>query len=330
MLSPSQQLVTQRPDLDQSFMEFPLASMLEGFIAREAAPVIDVARQAGNVGRIPVAQLLQTPDLGRAPRSGYRRGTYTFQPETYATYERGYEEVVDETEVEMYGNYFAVEMMTALRARRIVLQDYEIDVAGALFNTTTFTGATLTEAPANMWSARSTATPRDDVTFARNKVFTNSGVWPNAMILSEQLFNHLIMTDDLTNLIKYSGKDDPKARAITKAAVAEALNLDRILVAGQAKNTADEGQTASISSVWDPTMALVCRLCEADNEDYREVTVSRTFHWGGAGSTIDGTSESYPDPEVNGEVIRVRTQRQVSLRYVEVGFLLTGLAPAGG
>lgn len=330
-LSPSTALVTQRPDLDQSFMEFPLASMTEGFIAREAAPVIDVAKQAGNVGRIPVAQLLQTPEINRAPRSDYKRGQFTFTTDTYSTTERGYEEVVDEQEVEMYGSYMAVEMMTALRARRIVLQDYELEVAAALFNTTTFaSGQSLSGAGAHQWDSRANATPRDDVTAAKNQVFKNSGFWPNTAIMSAQLFNHLVVTDDLTNLIKYSGKDDPKARNITKAAVAEALNLDRILIAGQAQNTADEGQSATIASIWDPTMCLICRTVEPDNEDYREVCVARTFHWAAAGSTIDGTTESYPDPRVRGEVIRVRTQRQVKVLYVEAGYLLTTLASAGG
>lgn len=330
MLSPSQNLVTQRPDLDQSFEEFDMAMMLEGFIAKEAAPPIYVDKQAGNIGRIPLAQLLQTPEITRAPRANYKRGSWTFEPETYATYERGYEELVDDVEVEIYGSYMAVEAMTALRARRIVLQDYEIDAANTLFNTATFTGSSLTVAAANMWSARASATPRDDVTNARNQVFKNSGVWPNTVIMSRQLFNHLVNTDDITNLIKYSGRDPMKARQVTEAAIAEAFNVDRVLVAGQAKNTADEGQTAAIASLWDPTMALVCKLCPAESQDYREVTVARTFAWGGDGATIDGTSESYPDFAARGEVIRVRTWRQVSLRYAEVGFLITGLAPAGG
>lgn len=330
MLSPSSQLVTQRPDLDQSFLEYELEGMLEGFIAKRAAPPIYLNKQAGNLGRIPLAQLLQRPEISRAPRANYKRGSWTFLPEVYGTYERGYEELVDGVEVEIYGSYMSVEAMTALRAKRIVRQDYEIDCASTMFNTGTFTGASLTAAATNQWSSRATATPRDDVTNARNQVFKNSGMWPNAIILSRQLFNHLVNTDDLTTLIKYSGHDDPKARKFTEAAVAEALNVDELIIAGQAENTADEGQTATISSIWDPTMALVCKLCPEEDQDYRTPTLTRTFGWDGDGATIDGTSESYPDFAARGEVIRVRTWRQVSLRYVELGFLLTNLAPAGG
>lgn len=329
MLSPSSNLVTQRPDLDQSFMEYALSGMLEGFVAKRCAPPIYVDKQAGNLGRISIDQLLMTPNIERAQRAGYKRGSWTFKPETYATYERGYEEVVDEVEVEIYGGYMAVEAMTMLRAKRIVLQDYEIDVASTIFNTSSFTG-NQTFAPSAMWSARATATPRDDITTARNNVFKASGMWPNALIISEQLFNHLLMTDDITTLIKYSGKDDPKARKITRAALAEALNLDEIIVAGQAQNTADQGQTAALSSIWNPTMAMVCVLCPEESQDYREPSLTRTFAWGGDGASIDGTTESYPDYVVRGEVVRVRTWRQVSLRDANFGCLLTGLAPSGG
>lgn len=330
MLSPSVALVTERPDLDQSFEEYTTAEMLEGFVAKEAAPPIYPDKQSGNLGRITLASLLQSPEIKRAPRANYRRGTWTFEPETYQTYERGYEELVDDSEIEFYGSYMAVEAITAVRAKAIVRRDYEIDAAATLFNTTTFTGATLTAAAANKWDNRTAATIRDDVTSARNQVFKNSGLWPNAAIMSMQLFNHAVQADDFTTLVKYSGLDDPKAREVSKRALAQFLNVDKVIVAGQAKNTADEGQTPVVASLWDPTMCLVCRVCEEGDVDYRTPCVARTFCWTGDGASIDGTTESYPDFGARGQVIRVRTWRQVSLRYAELGFLITGCANAGG
>ena len=330
MLSPFATLVTERPDLDQSFEEYSSAELLEGFIAKEAAPPIYPDKQYGNVGRITLASLLQSPEIKRAPRTNYRRGSWTFEPETYQCYERGYEELVDDAEVEFYGDYMAVEALTAVRAKAIVRRDYEIDAATTLFNTTTFTGGTLTAAATHQWDSRTTAVIRDDVTAARNQVFKNSGLWPNKVIMSMQLFNHAVQADDFTSLVKYSGLDDPKARQVTKRALAEFLNVDEVLVAGQAKNTADEGQTVSVASLWDPTMCLVCRLCEEGDQDYRTPTLARTFCWTGDGASIDGTTETYPDFAARGEVVRVRTWRQVQIRYVQLGFLITGCASAGG
>ena len=323
MPSPSAQLVTLRPDLSQSFMQFDMALAREGFIALDVCPVIDVKEQSGNYGIIPVEQLLQTPDTKRAPRSGYKRGNVTFKPSTYNTIEYGWEEPVDENEVKMYGNYFNVELMNALRAYRFIIQGLEIDVAATFFNTTTFTGA-LTGAAATHWSTRATATPRDDIETACQAVFSNSGMWPNVAIMSRSLFRQCIRTDDITGLIKYSGLSDPRPENITPQALAQALNLERIIVAGQAKNTADEGQAASLSSIWDKTMCFVGRIADPDSEDFREPTVARIFHWAEDGSSIGGTAESYPDPKIRAEIIRVRQQRQVQLLYANAGYLITG------
>src|SRR5579884_4534295 len=133
MLSPSATLVTERPDLDQSFEEYSTAEMLEGFIAKQAAPPIYPDKQSGNLGRITLASLLQNPEIKRAPRANYRRGTWTFEPETYQCYERGYEEAVDDAEIEFYGSYMAVEALTAVRCKAIVRRDYELDAASTIF-----------------------------------------------------------------------------------------------------------------------------------------------------------------------------------------------------
>jgi len=298
----------------------------EGFIATRVCPVMEVLEAAGNYGIIPVEQLLLSPDTKRSPRSGYKRGTFTFKPDTYTTQEYGWEEPVDEAETNLYGNYFNVELMSALRAYRIIAQGLEIDVAAAYFNTTTFTGA-LTGAASAHWSDRVNAKPRDDIEVACQAVFANCGMWPNVAIMSRSAFRYARRTDDITGLIKYSGLSDPRPEKITAQALAEALDIERIEVAGQAQNTADEGQAASLSSIWDKTMCFVGRIADPDSEDMREPSVTRLFHWSGDGSSMQegGTVESYPDPKVRAEVVRARQQRQVKLLYSTSGYLITGV-----
>lgn len=323
MPSPSASLVTLRPDLSQAFMQFDLMMGRQGFIAQEVAPVIDVAEPFGNFGIIPVGQLLQNPQTERSVRSAYQRGAFTFQPSTYQTVEHGWEEPVDEREAKMYGSYFNVELMCALRAYRFILQGFEQEAAGVYFNTGTFTGA-MTGAAAHLWSARTTATPRDDVETACQAVFANSGMWPNGIIMSRSLFRECIRTDDVTGLIKYSGLQDPRMSEISAAALAQVFNVERIYVANQAQNTADEGQTASLSSIWDKTMCFVGVFADPNSEDFREPCVARTFHYAEDGSSIDVTMESYPDYRVRAEIIRARQQRQVKLLYPQAGYLITG------
>src|SRR3712207_2374601 len=101
MPSPSSSLATFRPDLAASFEEFPLEMDQQGFIALRVLPVIETKKSSGTFGRIPLEQLLQNRDTLRAPGSGYNRGKFTFEPDSFATIERGVEEVVDDREAEM-------------------------------------------------------------------------------------------------------------------------------------------------------------------------------------------------------------------------------------
>lgn len=319
MPSPSAQLSTLRPDLSQSFMQFDMQLAREGFVAEEVAPVIDVQEAYGNVGIIPVDQLLQTPDTLRGVRGAYNRGNFTFKPDTYHTVEHGFEEPVDEKEAIMYANYFRAEVLAAMRVYRFLKQDLEIQAAAMFNSETNFTQHAAATAKFNVYA---TATPLADFEAQIQAVYAASGVWPNAAIIPRQAFRHMVKCDEVTALVKYSGLQDPTAKGLTTAAIAEALNLEKVIVPGQAQNTADEGQAVAISSIWDKTKCWVGRICDPNSEDYREVTAARIVHWGGDGSSMDVTMESYPEMQTRAEIIRGRQQYQVKLMYAAVGAIL--------
>lgn len=319
MPSPSAQLSTLRPDLSQSFMQFDMQLAREGFVATEVAPVIDVEEAFGNVGIIPVDQLLQSPDTTRGVRGNYNRTNFTFKPDTYQTQEHGLEEPVDEKEAIMYRNYFRAEVLAAMRLYRFLKQDLEVQVAAMFNSETNFTQHGAATAKFNVYA---TATPLADFEAQIQAVYANSGMWPNAAVIPRQAFRHMIKTEEVTSLVKFSGLQDPKAGRITTAAIAEALNIEKVIVPGQAKNTADEGQAFAPASIWDKTKCWVGRICDPNSEDYREVTAARIVHWGGDGSSMDVTMESYPEMQTRAEVIRGRQQYQVKLMYAAVGAIL--------
>ncbi len=322
MPSPSQSLATLRPDLSDSVMEFDLEMNENGFIADEVCPVLDVAQSSGNFGKIPIEQLLQSPDVHRAPGSGYNRSKFTFKPDTYATQEYGFEEPVDDAEAAMYKNYFIAETISAARARSALLIGREQRVATLIQDTAAFTGAK-TGAAAFVWSNHASATPIDDVETAVLAVWANCGMWPTSIVLTRKAFRHLRNCAQIVDRLKYNGLTDVKAENITAQVLAQVFDLRELIVANAAKNTAAEGQTAAISSVWTDTMATVCRIDHSS--DVRRPTVARTFHWGEDGSTIGGTMEEYRDEKVRGNVIRNRHQTHEKLMYAAAGYLITGV-----
>jgi hypothetical protein len=328
MPSASTSLATQRPDL-ATFLEFDLESERQGYIATQVFPVIDVQSQAGNFGKIPLEQLLQQRETRRAPGSGYARSNWTFEPATYATLEHGAEEPVDDREARMYAEYFQAEQISTMRAFSSVLRNAEQRVADAVFNTTTWTGANLTTAITNEWDTNHTtdADPMADVEAAVQKIYDNSGLWANALIINKKVFRNLRNLDSVIDRIASSGAGSPtKAADITVEMLKAVFDLEYIIVAGTSKNTAKEGQAASPAQIWSSEYAMVCRI--ATGPDMRDPCIGRTFHWSQDGSSIGGTVESYREEAVRADIIRVRHDVAEVVLYPQAGHLLSNVTTA--
>lgn len=325
MPAPSAALATLRPDLAASFEQYDLDASQQGFIGHNLLTVIDVPVQAGNFGIIPIEQLLQTRTTLRAPGSGYGRSQYTFKPGTFATKENGMEEVVDDREAKMYANYFAAEVVAAKRARDAVLRNAEVRIVGLVTDTTnTFqSGSNLSGGVGTSWKTIASSDPVTDANTAIQAVYKNSGYKPDTCVMSFKKFGDVRRSASLINQIKYSGIDDPKMPwSIVANILAQAFGVDRLLIAGAQTNSANEGQSASLATVWPD--GSVGFYVTSDNQDFRQPCVGRTFHWSADGSSIGGTVESYRDETVRGTVIRVRQDTNEQVLYPQMGYILTG------
>jgi hypothetical protein len=308
-----------------TFLEFDLESEKAGYIATQVFPVIDVMSQAGNFGKIPIEQLLQQRDTKRAPGAGYARGNWTFEPAVYATEEHGAEEPVDDREAKMYAEYFQAEQISTMRAFSSVLRNAEQRVADAVFGATwTGGGATLTTSVSNEWDDAAACVPLTDVEAAVQKIYDNSGLWANALVINRKVFRNLRNSAQVIDRIESAGAGSPsKASDITVQMLAAAFDLDHIIVAGTSKNGAKEGQAASPTQIWSGEYAMVCKI--STSSDMRDACIGRTFHWSQDGSSIGGTVESYRDETVRGDVIRVRHDVDELVLYAQAGHLLSNI-----
>ncbi len=316
-----------RLDLSSTFTEFDLAMSRLKFIGHRILRPRLVGVQAADVGKIPLEALLQTHDTGRAPGAGYSRGDFEFEKFNFATDEHGWEEPMDDRQIKLFGDMFDAESVHAQRAMDFVLRNYEIAVAAAIYNTTTWTGATLTTSLTHEWDDPTNAVPIANIEAARRKVRAVSGLEPNALICNRDQLWNLRRTDEITDLLKYSGHADPTK--LFADSIAALLDLEHIIVAGGQKNTANEAQTASLSSVWSDEYAMVCRVAETD--DPQEPCIGRTFLWteenAGPG-TDEGMAvllEEYREEATRGSVLRARNDRDLVVMYKEAGHLLSNV-----
>lgn len=323
MPSPDTALTTLRPDLGGSMEEFSLEADRAGFIGLTVAPVFETVKQSGQFGKIPIEQLLQSPDTERAPGSGYNRGSWTFTKATFACIEHGHEEPVDDREAAMYAEWFDAEQVSAQRARDAVLRNFEIRMATLLFNATTWTGASLTTGITHEWDDATNAVPFTDVEAAVQKVYSGSGLWPNALIINKKVFRNLRNVAQIVDRVKYQGFVDARAGNISVEAMSQAFDL-QVIVAGGTKNTAIEPQTAVIAPIWSDEYAMVATLPSRPN-DIRMPCTARTLHWGEDGSQIGTAFETYRDEPVRSDIVRARMDTDELVMYTESAHLLSNV-----
>jgi len=294
-------IATVRNDLSDAVMAFDLLANQANFIGHQIFRPLNVASKAGTYPKVSLDQLLQDGDVTRSQYSGFNRGNWTFTPTTYAVKNYGWEEMIDDDEAQMYADFFDAEVMAAQRAQHMVMLKAEMRIAAAVFNTSTYTATSIT----NEWDDFTNAVPVDDVIAAQKRVFAASGLWPNSLIINRSVFLNLRGCDQIRDRVASSGAGDSTlVRKITAQQVAEALDLDHVLVAGGAKNSANEGQTASPGHIWSDEYAMVCKTAETN--DPREPCIGRTFHWAGNGSSETGRIETYRDEPVMADITRAR------------------------
>lgn len=320
MPTPSSSLATLRPDLGDSLQEFDLIMDRDGYIGNMVLPVIETQTAADKFGRIPIEQLLRNAETKRASSGRYSRGTWTFTDDSFATVEHGFEQPVDDRDERLYGNYFDAELISAQIAQHQVLIEYEKRVADLLFNATNFTPTTVT----NEWDDAANATPIDDVEAAAQAIYAASGLWPNSLIISTTVFRNLRQCTQIIDRISSSGAGDKSTtRLITRAQLAQCFDLQNIFVGGGTKNTANEGQAASLSGVWSNEYAMVAKV--ATSRNIKEPCVGRTFHWGRDGSLMGAAMETYRDEAARADIVRARMETDEKLLYVESAELLDNI-----
>jgi hypothetical protein len=323
MPTPSSSTATLRPDLAE-FMEFDAESEKQGYIALKVLPVIESGLQADNPGKVPLESLLFTGDTARTSHSNYNRGSYKFERFQFATKENGWEEPIDERDEKRYRYLLQVDRIANARAAGVVARNQEQRVADLVFNTGTWTGASLTTAITHEWDDAVNAVPITNVEAAVQKVYDASGLKANALVINWKVFRNLRNCEQIIERINSEGAGTAsKASDINVQMLAQVFDLDHIIVAGASKNTANEGQPASVSQIWSGEYAMVCRV--STSADMRDPCIGRTFHWSDDGSSIGGTVEEYYEEQSRARIIRVRHETDEVIMYPQAGHLLSNI-----
>lgn len=321
MATPATALTTVDNAALGHYAEARFAELSQGFAATQIFPVTQVPRVSGTFGKIKLEEWLSASmTLTRASGAGYQRLPQTFTTDTYACEEYGIEVPVDDREKAMYSGFLQAEQFAVDKAIHSILVEAEKRVAAILFSATYTGNAALSNAVnAAAWS--STGNPLYDVRVAKNDFFLNTGYQPNVLLVNEYVLNVMRQNSNVTAAIASSGAGSPiGVGQITAQQIAEAVGVDRVIVAGGAK----QGTSAGLAGyIWSSSYAMLLRV--ATTGDLSEPCIGRTFHWSEDGSSVAGRVETYREEAKRADIIRVRHDIDEKLLHTEMGFLITGV-----
>ncbi len=287
-----------RMELGEAALEF--IQQQNEFIGTQVLPIFSTKKKASIFPAITRESITREADTKRAPRGNYNRDGFSAKDRQYNCEEFGLEGPLDDGERALYATDFDAELTTVQIVTRRVLQAQERRIAAVVFNTTTFTGAPLyTDNSAAPWDNIAT-----DVTVqvraAREKVRQNSGLEPNALVVSKANIDRLLINTGIKDAIKYVAR---LTEAEILNALADILGIKKIIVGKGIYNSAKEGKSFVSSDIWSDDYALVAVIDES--ERLSVPSVGRTFLWS-ADSPDNATVDQYRDDAARSDIFRVR------------------------
>jgi hypothetical protein len=289
---------TPRVELGRAFMEY--VADQNRFVGLKVFPLIPSEKQSGVFPAITRESTTRVVTTKRAAGSKYSRDGFDTKDIPFACEEHGLEGPLDDSQRNLYKTDFDAEFVTVKTVGDKLLMSQEVRIAAAAFSTTTFTGASLyTDVSAAPWTAAASDVI-GQVRAAREKVRQNTGVEPNAVVMSKSNLDYLLENTAIKAAI---GSTKDKTEAVIKGMLSAILGVQKVIVGMAIYNSAKEGKAFVGAEVWSPTYSLIAYIPE-DN-DLLAPAVGRTVLWTGD-SPENQTVESYREENVRSEVFRVR------------------------
>lgn len=149
------------------------------------------------------------------------------------------------------------------------------------------------------WSDYQNSDPVADFLLAKREISQLTGLNPNYTVMGELVYDRLCNHPDLIDRLKYVGRAGVEDM---QAALGSILGLN-LLVGYAIYNSANEGQTATMSAIIDDDCLV---LYVTPNPGIFEASAGYTFAWGGGGGT--GTMYSGRDDRNHYDYVQIKEQ----------------------
>jgi hypothetical protein len=313
--------VTLRNDLTELVREIKFEDL--NLTADFVAPVVSVIKDAGHYPVLDRESVMKVMETRRKNDGSFPRSEWKWSDDSYVTYEYGFEEEIDLTEALKDSEYINQEAESSELAWQGLLLGRESRVAEAMFNTTTFTGATNTDSITNGWDSAATCTPWKDID-DRAKIIRSKCALPKSaltLVTSEDNIEYMMLSAEVKGYFQYSGAyaDLIKSTIKAKAAfLAGYLGIKRIVPVQSLYDTSGIGSSANIGKFWSNEYAMLCYQPEG-KVTLKTQCLIKQLNW--SAYSTDFVMEEYEVPERRKLVIRAREHRGIKVN-TDYGFLI--------
>lgn len=194
----------------------------------------------------------------------------------------------------------------------------EREFASTFFTTSVWATDATGGSTSTKWSTYATSDPVADVRTAKRTISQSTAQTPNLFMMGEIVEDKLLNHPDLIDRIKYT---DRATVATMREALAAVLGVDEVVVGEAIYNTANVGQTASLSPIIDDDALLVYKNASPTPQKF-EPSAFYNFFWEPGGG-LGQIKEIYWDPNKDSDVIKAKMQIDYKVVASDCGYFFS-------
>lgn len=243
------------------------------FIGQELFPVVPVGKQSNKYYTITKANWLRLPTSTlRAPGTPPNRVEWAVSSDSYFASNYALAgEVLDEDRANS-DDPIQLEQNTTMFVTEMLQRDREVRIANKVSSISNV-GSGVVLAGGDRWSQFGTSSPLSDITTGHAFIRSQTGVIANLAVIDWDTLQMLRRHPELLDMFKYtSGGQLTDEQLMTGV-----FKVQRVLVANSVKNTANEGQAATMANIW-PNMFGLFYVNPA-RQGLKTVTFGLGFRW---------------------------------------------------
>jgi hypothetical protein len=277
-------------------------------VADRIYPIVPVNKEADVYYEFNREELLDRDTL-RAPGAEANELNWDVSTTAYLAEEYALKKLIPQRVMANADSPVRPKISTTLKLEQAIQIDWERRVQAVVQLAATFTTANFTNTAARnvAWNAATGQTPEQDVNGAKTAIRRQSGTKANAMLMSEQVAQALVVWLKASAQTTYS-------EYLDKSELPPRLWGLETIVAGAVYNSAAEGQAEVLTDVWDDNVLV---FHKEPNPSIDQMTLGYTLR------ARDWRVKTWYDDKRDGDFIEVGVIQDEVLVAAACGFLIT-------